>query len=346
MCEHCANGLLSLEQAAATVGMSISGFRKYKNRQNAPARVMVGRNPFFHKDELVKWNEDRLIALKRARSPRTCEVCGGPMAADAKWGVCNRTAACLEMKRKRSYAANAEQQRERVRRYRRGLTRSQQKARYEKSKKWFAANPDKVKIYNDRVRLKKRLAGVKSVAGRPADPTKSYTPHCQVCGEQMRRRWLSSGLPKNGVHLCRKHMNLWHTFDNLKCRICGDPIRRSNKFGVCADKSKTACNTERRRLWQALHRKHTVTPRPPKEDRGCECRCKFCDKRIGWRSYHEQRRTSNYCGKCRKCKCCKKPLRSSNTSGYCARTRACLLAAKHAAYWKNPEKYRAEKRKK
>ena len=76
------------------------------------------------------------------------------------------------------------------------------------------------------------------------------------------------------------------TPEQCYCKVCGDPIRSDNTFGICGDKSKPACAKARRRV--ARERKPPKPHQaPPRQDP-------------------------------RQCEICGRPLNRTNASGLCS----------------------------
>jgi hypothetical protein len=104
-----------------------------------------------------------------------------------------------------------------------------------------------------------------------------------------------------------------------RCEVCGDPIRRNNKYGICADQGKPACRKAREQIREDL---------PERDPKYCE----ICGRTI--RSDNEtgicQRPDSPECrrarqarnrkeplGKARYCEICGRRLRRDNSMGVC-----------------------------
>ena len=112
-----------------------------------------------------------------------------------------------------------------------------------------------------------------------------------------------------------------------RCEVCGDPLQRGNKYGICANKSKPACLLAR-------ERKRDRSPRAPGKPRHGQRHCEICgdpiryDNRYGvcsspkkpacaqvyhqraWAARHEKPQQ-------RFCEVCGDPIRHDNKMGLC-----------------------------
>ena len=110
------------------------------------------------------------------------------------------------------------------------------------------------------------------------------------------------------------------TSDQRFCEVCGDPIRRNNKYGVCTDYKKSACRKARelKREGRTEPEQKTckVCGRPIRSDNEvgiCQRPDSPACKTARWRQWHEQGPT----GKERYCEVCGRQLRRDNATGIC-----------------------------
>ena len=110
------------------------------------------------------------------------------------------------------------------------------------------------------------------------------------------------------------------------CTVCGDPIRSSNKLGVCSGSGKPACRRER---WQ-LTKKRRRRPGPVTEPRACEVchrpirsdnKLGICERhdspeclRERMRRFREEKLKGNVK---RHCEVCGRLLQAGNATGTC-----------------------------
>jgi len=105
-----------------------------------------------------------------------------------------------------------------------------------------------------------------------------------------------------------------------RCKVCGDPIRRHNKYGICADQTKPACRQAREQLRESTS---------PPQEKSCEVcgRPIRSDNETGicqrpdspeCRSARQSRNRKNPLGKARFCEVCGRRLRRDNAVGVCS----------------------------
>jgi hypothetical protein len=110
------------------------------------------------------------------------------------------------------------------------------------------------------------------------------------------------------------------TSEQRRCEVCGDPIRRSNKYGICSDMGKSECRKARERL-----REKTQEP----ERKSCEiCGdpirsdndlgiCQRPDRPECRNARARKQREQGPLGKNRFCEVCGRRLRRDNSMGVC-----------------------------
>jgi predicted nucleic acid-binding Zn ribbon protein len=116
------------------------------------------------------------------------------------------------------------------------------------------------------------------------------------------------------------------TSEPRRCRICGDPVRRNNKYGICSDSKKSACRLARLREMRGLPepaQKHcSVCGGPIRSDNEmgiCQKNPQCSGERFRklrndgpmGRDRHRDRRNARHC------EVCGSTLRRDNASGLC-----------------------------
>ncbi len=104
------------------------------------------------------------------------------------------------------------------------------------------------------------------------------------------------------------------------CTVCGDPIRRNNKYGICSDMGKPACRKarelEREGRAQPEEKACSVCGRPIRSDNEmgiCQRTDSPACKAARWRHLQE----NGPMGKIRSCEICGRQLRRDNSMGVC-----------------------------
>lgn len=156
-------------------------------------------------------------------SPRTCELCGGPLRSDNRWGVCCRTPRCEKEARRRSRQAR----REHIAEYHRRYYRANRKRYLAYGRRRCQVNREKLLAYarryryanREKLRLGKMAYSLKrgrAITGLPKDRLcGDRNPawcggrfcFCDFCGEFIGWRSPSAILP-NGTY-CQKHASSW-----------------------------------------------------------------------------------------------------------------------------------------